>query len=111
MEIREQRHGAVTVLKPHGALIRDDAAKFRKRLDEARARSLGRIVVDVSTVPYVDSAGLETLVEVTEKLAESGHALKLCGVNETLRETLDLTDLGTLFEYFEDINAAVRSYL
>ena len=111
MEIHEQRHGAVTVLRPHGALIRDDARKFRKRVEEARARSLGRVVVDVSSVPYVDSEGLETLVDVTEQLAESGHALKLCGLNETLRETLDLTDLATLFEYFEDINSAVRSYL
>ena len=47
----------------------------------------------------------------TEQLAQSGNALKLCGVNETVREVLDLTDLTSLFEYFEDINAAVRSYL
>lgn len=111
MEIQEQRHGAVTVLKPQGALIRSDAEQFRAKLDESRARSFGRIVVDASAIPYVDSAGLETLVDMTEVLAESGHALKLCGLNETIREVLDLTELATLFEYYEDITSAVRSYL
>lgn len=111
MEIQQQRHGAVTVLKPHGALIRSDAAAFRVKLEEARAESFGRIVVDASAIPYIDSEGLEMLVEVSETLAESGLALKLCGLNETLREVLDLTELLTLFEYFEDINSAVRSYL
>ncbi len=111
MEIQEQRHGAVTVLKPHGALISSDAEQFRARLEEARAKSFGRIVVDASSISYVDSTGLETLVDVTEELADSGHALKLCGLNETIRDVLDLTELVSLFEYYEDINSAVRSYL
>lgn len=99
------------MLKPLGALIRADAAAFREKLEIARAESFGRIVVDASAIPYIDSEGLEMLVEVSETLAESGLALKLCGLNETLREVLDLTELLTLFEYFEDINSAVRSYL
>lgn len=111
MEIQEQRHGAVTVLKPQGALTRNDADQFRTLLHDARARSFGRLVLDISAVPYVDSSGLEVLVEVTEALAESGEALKMCGANETIREVLDLTELTSLFEYFEDINGAVRSYL
>lgn len=111
MEILEQNHGAVTVLKPKGALIREEADQFLARAQEVCVNSFGRIVVDISGVPYVDSVGLEMLVEVTERLGESGSVLKLCGVNETVREVLDLTDLSSLFEFFEDINSAVRSYL
>ena len=99
------------MLKPHGALISSDAEQFRARLEEARAKSFGRIVVDASSISYVDSTGLEMLVDVTEKLADSGHALKLCGLNETIRTVLDLTELVSLFEFYEDINSAVRSYL
>ncbi len=99
------------MLKPHGALISSDAEQFRARLEEARAKSFGRIVIDASSITYVDSTGLETLVDVTEELADSGHALKLCGLNETIRDVLDLTELISLFEFYEDINSAVRSYL
>ncbi|MAE66190.1 MAG: hypothetical protein CMJ18_18120 [Phycisphaeraceae bacterium] len=111
MEIQEQRQGAVSVIKPVGPLSADDAERFKECLVEVLDRSLGRFVVDVSAVAYVDSTGLEALVDVTEMLAESGHALKLCAANETLREVLDLTDLSKMFESFEDVNSAVRSFL
>lgn len=111
MKITEQRQGAVVVLKPDGALVEQECASFKGRLSEAIGASLGRFVVDLSAVPFVDSRGLETLVEVTEELGKSGQALRLCGVNKTIREVLDLTELTNLFEHFEDANTAVRSFL
>ena len=111
MEILEQRQGAVTVLKPQGPLVGPDAELFKSRVAEVMDRSLGRFVVDASEVPYVDSRGLEVLKETTDDLAQSGQALRLCGASETLREVLELTSLASLFEHFQDVNAAVRSFL
>jgi anti-anti-sigma factor len=62
-------------------------------------------------VPYVDSVGLESLVGATEELSASGRSLRLCGAGETLREVLELTGLSGRFEYYEDVNTAVRSFL
>jgi len=78
---------------------------------EAQRDSLGRFVMDASAIPLIDSKGLEALVEVTEEMAQSGKALKLCAANETLRQVLELTGVAPLFEHFEDANAAVRSFL
>ena len=111
MKIPEQRQGAVTVLKPEGPLIEADSAAFKQRLMQALAASLGRFVVDMSAIPYVDSTGLEALVEVTEEMGKSGQALRMCSANKTVREVLEVTDLSSLFEHFEDSNTAVRSFL
>ncbi|MBK9187889.1 MAG: STAS domain-containing protein [Phycisphaerales bacterium] len=111
MEIQEQRHGAVTVLKPQGPLCQADAEMFGKKLQEMLGRSLGRLVVDASAIAYVDSQGLEAMVQATDELAQSGRALHLCGAGDTLREVLDLTGLIERFELYEDVNAAVRSFL
>ncbi|MEE9211285.1 MAG: STAS domain-containing protein [Phycisphaeraceae bacterium] len=111
MEIHEQQHGAVTVLKPNGPLIQTDADQFKQRFNAALGQSLGRLVVDTSAVAFVDSRGLEVLVEATTDLAQSGQALRVCGTNETLREVLDLTGLAPLFEHYADVNSAVRSFL
>ena len=61
--------------------------------------------------PWAASKGLEALVEVTEEMSGSGQALRLCAPNKTVREVLELTDLASMFDHFEDTNTAVRSFL
>ena len=111
MEIDEQKHGAVTVLKPRGPLVQEDAEQFEQMLNDRLSSSMGRALVDISAIPYADSRGLEALADISESLSESGQVLKLCGGNETLREVLDLTDLAGQFDHYEDVNTAVRSFL
>ncbi|QNN22040.1 STAS domain-containing protein [Planctomycetales bacterium ZRK34] len=111
MKIHEQRHGAVMILRPEGPLVDQDVVPFRQQLNNVRRASLGRVVVDMSTIPFIDSKGLETLVEVTREMADSGQALRLCNVNETIREVLELTELSPMFEHYADANSAVRSFL
>ena len=111
MKIHEQRQGAVIVLKPEGPLIETDAAALKTKLIDTLGASLGRFVLDMSAIPYVDSKGLEALVEVTEELGRGGQALRMCAANKTVREVLELTDLASHFEHFEDPNTAVRSFL
>ena len=110
MQIKEQTQGAVTVLGPDGALTQDDAEQFKGRLTEALAESSGRVVVDLASVPFVDSRGLEVLVEANDVLADGGRSLKLCGINETIREVLDLTGLALRFDHYDDTNSALRSF-
>lgn len=111
MEVIEQRQGAVTVLRPRGPLASGDADEFKGYLGDAIARSLGRLVLDAGEIAYVDSRGLEVLLDATEELSQSGRALRVCGINGTVREILDLTDLLDRFEHYEDASAAVRSFL
>lgn len=111
MDVQEHKHGAVTVVKPMGPITRDDAEQLLDRLLQVQRHSLGRLVLDASSVPFIDSRGLEILLEVNDQLAGSGRALKLCGVSEVVRQVLELTDLASSFEHFEEVNGAVRSFL
>ncbi|HEY8666723.1 MAG TPA: STAS domain-containing protein [Tepidisphaeraceae bacterium] len=111
MRIHEQKQGAVTILRPDGPLVEVDAEHLKTQLMQVSKSSLGRVVLDLSAIPFVDSKGLESLVDVTEEMAKSGQALKLCATSKTVREVLELTALVSLFEHFEDVNAAVRSFL
>jgi anti-sigma B factor antagonist len=111
MSLAEHKQGAVTVLKPEGPLLGKDAEDFRARLLQSLTASFGRCVVDASAIPFVDSKGLEALADASDTMASSGHSLKLCGVTETVRQAFELTQLTPRFEYFEDVHAAVRSFL
>ena len=111
MEIQEQSQGAVTVLKPMGALVATDADQFLARAMDVATRNLGRVLIDASAIAFLDSRGVEVLADVTEQLGQSGRALKLCSPNPTVRQVLELTGWSDSFEYFEDVNTGVRSFL
>lgn len=111
MNIQQQKYGAVTIVKPDGPLGDADAEQFKSFFLQVLKENLGRVVLDASGIPFVDSRGLEALVDVTNEMSRSGQWLKLCAVNRTVRQVLELTGLSSQFEHFEDPNSAVRSFL
>ncbi|MGE5294185.1 MAG: STAS domain-containing protein [Solirubrobacterales bacterium] len=111
MELLTQQRGAVLVVKPTGPLTTAEAEAFRTKLRGLIRENLGRVVIDASSLHYVDSQGLESLADVAADLSHSGKGLKLCGANETIQQVIELTGLSPCFEHFEDTNSAVRSFL
>jgi len=111
MRIDEQVRGAVTFLRPDGAITQQDSAVFRTTVVEAARRSMGRCVVDATAVPFMDSKALEGLLDATEELGSAGRVLKLCGLSETVRECLELTGLAGRFDIYADGVSAARSFL
>ncbi len=111
MQIQQYKHGAVTVMKPEGPLVGDDAELFRNRTKVSLRSSSGRLVVDACAIPYVDSEGLEALSDLSQEMSRAGQPLRICSATETVREVFVLTDLDRLFEHFEDVGSAVRSFL
>ena len=111
LNIQETQTGAIKVFKPQGPLAEQDVIAFRKMMMEAVEKTLGRFVIDLSAVPFIDSGGLESLVDVTEALARAGQSLRLCATTKTVREVLEVTGLADDFEHYDDTNSAVRSFL
>ncbi len=112
MRIEQHKHGAVTVLKPRGPVTsQEDAERLRAEGFETLGKTLGRFVLDVSDMAFVDSHGLEALVDLTRELNAGGRSLCLCGVGETLREVMAITDVAAMFSMHEDVQGAVRSFL
>lgn len=111
MDYNEQKQGAVVVVRPGGALTQTDAEVFVDRFRKSIGSSMGKCILDASEISYIDSAGIEALLDLSDGMADLGQSLKVSHVNETLRETFELTRTASAFEYYDDINAAVRSYL
>ena len=111
MEWATQQRGAVLIVRPDGALTGAEADTFKGRMREFIRENLGRVVIDASALPYVDSKGLESLADVAQELAQSGKGLKVCAANDTIRQVIELTGLSPQFEHFDDTSSAVRSFL
>lgn len=111
MQIETERQGAVTVLTPRGPVVGDDAEALRNQGARAITESMARMVINAEAVVYLDSKGIEAMLDLADELAEAGQVLKICACNETVREVLEITETAAMFEHFEDVPSAVRSFL
>lgn len=111
MEIIEKTEGAILVVKPSGPITGDDAAQVRDRVARLTRTALGRVVLDLKDVPFLDSRGIESLLDSADSLATVGITLRLCCVTETVRDVLRVTGTDVHFDFHDDTQSAVRSFL
>jgi anti-sigma B factor antagonist len=68
-----------------------------------------RMVVDLSDVTYIDSAGLASLIEAMQKVESYGGKFVLAGLQETVRSIFEISRLDQVFQIFPDADAALRN--
>ena len=107
MNIAENHQPGAVVLAPSGAVMGPDADLLGKRLLELTDSTEDRIVVDLGKVTQLDSRALEMLVGITEKLIRRGGALSLTAASDTIRQVLDITEIASLFEQYDDMAGAL----
>jgi anti-sigma B factor antagonist len=65
--------------------------------------SAGNLVVDMTQVPYIDSAGVGALVGAYVRRNKDGHTLTLAGVNDRVRAILKGTRVEQFFTYVDSL--------
>jgi anti-anti-sigma factor len=102
--------GAVSILMPRGALITDEVPDFQGEVQSASQAMGGRVVIDMSGIPYLDSAGIQAVLSLYTEPNRTPFRPKLASLTETCRDALDLTNLISRLEVFDTVENAVRSY-
>jgi anti-anti-sigma factor len=69
-----------------------------------------KVLLDLTTVTYVDSATIGCLMDLYRQAAASGGALKLAGVQKRVETMLTMTGAHNFLEMHGDESAAVRSF-
>lgn len=83
--------------------------RFDKKADHPGRTVAGDLVLNLEAVPFVDSAGLEYLLDLQERFAEKLGRVKLANLNENIARTLEITRLDNAFERFENVAEAVKA--
>lgn len=109
-DVRAYSQGAVVVLEVRGPLCRESLPALSEVLQREAATGVPRIVIDLSGVTLVDSAGLEWLLDEQEKARERGGDLRLARATDLFADVLRVTGLHASFEVYDSIPRAVGSY-
>lgn len=87
----------------------EESADLRDTVKMVIAQSK-RVILNLAGVTYIDSGGLGTLVSLYTTARNAGGAMKLASVSRNVGDLLQLTKLHTIFEVFEDTEAAAQSF-
>ena len=83
---------------------------LRDAIDELLAEGRRQILLNLSEVSFLDSAGVGELVAGLKTSRRFQADLKLLNVGERVYSTLDMARLLPTFEIYNDESEAVRSY-
>jgi anti-sigma B factor antagonist len=68
----------------------------------------GRIVLDMSSVPYMSSAGLRMMLLLYRQATAKDARIALAGLSEEIRDTMDATGFLDFFVVSDDVDSAVE---
>ena len=105
-----QHQGAVTVFRGDEPLAGETVAHAADVMQTSMSRGQPLAILDLQSVPLIDSAGLEFLAAQQEEFERSGGCLKIAGLNPLCRDILRCTGLDKRFEMYGDVKAAVGSF-
>ena len=85
-------------ISKQGRLTIDNAGEMRHCLAEAiRSQSSNDVNVDMSSITYMDTAGLATILEALRIAQKQGKGLVLKGIQEQPRRLFEATELDHIF--------------
>jgi len=110
MMLEVVRDGAVARLTFGGceAIDSGNAAAVKARALELLGGAPD-VVVDLSGVEFLDSAGVGVLVALFKNSRSHGGRARFCGLTPGVRSVLALIQLDRIFEIYDDVLLASRS--
>ena len=94
LKVQVERLPGEHVVRVKGELDAATAPTLQARLADTVERAEGRIVIDLTEVPFVDSSGLGALVAVRKRALDGGTPVVLRAPHERVRMLLEVTGLA-----------------
>jgi anti-sigma B factor antagonist len=108
--IATETHGDVTVVIIETDLDATKSQKAKQLLGETIQEGNVKIVVDLSSVAFIDSSGLGALVSALKRVRPSGGDVRICGASKEVETIFELTRLTKVFRMFGDRQTALASF-
>lgn len=111
MKIDVRQREGVQILDIEGKITigKGDVA-LREAVHEQLGKGANRMLINLASVSTIDSSGVGELVSAFTTVTNRGGKLKLVNLPPKVNDILQITQLITVFETFDDEEEAVRSF-
>lgn len=109
MEIRDEKHGQVTVIALRGRLDELAASETEQGLFKLLQEQPPQVVLDLSGVEYISSSGLRVLVMALKAVQRYDGGLRLCGLTPFVAEVFEIGNFTVMFDTYPDQDTAIAA--
>lgn len=111
MKVDVRHREGVTILEPKGKItIGAGDVALRDAVTESLEAGGRHILLDLQQVSTIDSSGVGEMVSAYTTVTNRGGQLKLLNLPPKVADILQITQLITVFETFDDEDEAVESF-
>lgn len=110
MKINQSTTDSVVILAITGDLDSFSVSYLKEHLQKLLNNDQYRIVIDLSSVDFIDSAGLGHLVSCLKVCMHNSGDLVLAGPNDPIKDLLRITKLMDIFKVFDTVEEALATF-
>ena len=96
MDIAIKDVGDVKVVQFTGHLDTNTSQQAEVSLNDLLGNQAKKILIDFEKLDYISSSGLRVLLSTAKQLKTVEGQLRLCGLNETVKDIFDMSGFSTI---------------
>jgi len=110
MNVTSESYGHAVILNLKGEFGEDAVGTVRQAVEhQLESEDVVDVVFNLGAVGFIDSAALEYLMDLQDRLAERFGRVKIACPDENVKLILEFTRLLSVFEVFSETHEAVKS--
>ena len=110
MNITEREQNGVTIFTLEGRVDSEGAVDLDLALQTALSEDKYKLILEMSQVRYINSAGLRTLADILTQTQDSDGDLKLVDLNPKVQRVFQIIGFDKFFELHDTIDNAVNAF-
>jgi anti-sigma B factor antagonist len=110
LEMNQREDDGVTIVDLRGRLVQGPEVALRECFNELEKAQVKSVILNFKQIDFIDSTGLGMLVAVHSQMERAGGTVRLLGLSKGGAELMVLTKLSTVFQIFDEEQAAINSF-
>lgn len=110
MEITFSDAGQIKVVRFNGMIDTVTASDVEAALSQLLADGVDKMVLNFEQLSYINSIGLRVILVVAKQLKRGEGQLRICCLNEPVREVFDITGFSTILTVVESEEEALDAF-
>jgi anti-sigma B factor antagonist len=106
---KQTEQSGITIFHLTGDIIdKAEATAFIEEVNKISASGKNRFILELSGVKYMNSSGLNILVNILTKARNSGGEVVVCNLSKKVSDLLVITKLDSIFHILPTVEEGIK---